>query len=200
VGDTIAGWSYLNGGSFITSKRNDSLLLVPLVKSSWEDGETGGMIYKNTKGDFDFETKLSISKRSSLLEAPDNGFQQCGIFIRSVNGNGENNLILSMGTGGNEIPKFLLKRTINGKTKNFVEKTCSLTAWLRIEKRGKQISAFKKQSPGSAWEKINDYSFDWLSGELQVGFSVMARFTGDGPKQRPDMRVVFSEIKIKCLE
>jgi hypothetical protein len=199
-GETIPDWSYLNGGSFVASQKNDSIILVPLMKSSWEDDETGGMIYKNMKGDFDLETKLSISKRSNFSELPDNGFQQCGIILRSATGKQENNLILSMGTGGNEIPKFFLKRTINGKTKNFVEKTDSLTAWLRIEKRGKQISAFKKQNPNGAWEKIDDYSLDWLSGELQVGFSVMARFTGDGPRQRPDMRAVFSEIKLNGIE
>jgi hypothetical protein len=197
---TIPGWSCLNGGYFVASKRADSLLLVPLMKSAWDDDETAGMIYKTVTGDFELETKLSVSKRSNFSIPPDNGFQQCGIILRSTNGKGENNLILSMGTGGNETPKYFLKRTANSKTKTYVEKTEALSGWLRIEKRGNQITAYKKQNEAGDWKKIDDYFLDWLSGELQVGFSVMARFTGDGPRQHPDMRAVFTEIKSNGFE
>ena len=105
-----------------------------------------------------------------------------------------------MGTGGNEIPKYFLRRTVNGKTKSLVEKTDSMAGWLKIEKRGKQVIAYKKQNRSGEWEKMDGYSLDWLSGELQVGFSVMARFAGDGPKQHPDMRAVFTEIKTNGFE
>jgi len=197
---TIPGWSYMNSEDFVASKRTDSLMLIPLLKCSWEDDNTGGMIYRNVKGDFDLEAKLSVTKRSNSTKVPDNGFQQCGIILRSTNGTGENNLILSMGTGGNEIPKYFLRKTVKSKTKSLVEKTGTMTGWLKIEKRGKQVTAYKKQNRNGEWEKMDDYSLDWLSGELQVGFSVMARFAGDGPKQHPDMRAVFTEIKTNGFE
>ncbi len=193
---SLDGWQYLNRGFFTAWKNGDIITLVPLAKCSWEDNEAGGMIYKNMDGDFSIETKLSISKRSNPSLQPDNGFQQCGIIVRSTPGKEENHLIFSMGTGGNDKPKIFLKRTIAGKTKGLVDKTDSLSGWLRIEKRGKLIHVYRKPDKDSEWIKADDYEYEWLKGDVQVGFSIMARFAGDGPRQRPDMKAVFSNIKI----
>jgi hypothetical protein len=62
-----------------------------------------------------------------------------------------------------------------------------------------RITAFRRANEKSIWIKVDNYSLDWLNGELQVGFSVMARFAGEGPKQHPDMKAVFSNIKIENL-
>jgi hypothetical protein len=163
---------------------------------AFEDNETGGMIYKEMEGNFSIEARLSITKRSDASREPDNGFQQSGIIIRSAAGKEENYIILSMGTGGSDAPKYFLKRTTAGKTKMLVDKTDSLTGWLRMERQGKRISVYKRPDGSSNWIKVDDYEFDWLKGTIQVGFSIMAKFAGSGPKQRPDMRAVFSKIKI----
>ena len=157
------------------------------------------MLYKNIKGNFNIEARLSIKKSSAKSLEPDNGFQQSGIIVRNAAGKQENNLMISMGTGGNSIPKYFLKRTINGKTKGLVEKTDSLVGWLRIEKRDTKISVYKRPDENSRWIKMDDYELGWLEDEVQVGFAVMARFAGDGPKQRPDMKAVFSKIQITKL-
>ena len=124
----------------------------------------------------------------------DNGFQQAGIIIRSLETGAENNLIFSIGTGGNEKPKYFLKTTTQHKTKTHVGKLEKFEEWVKIERRGNHIAAFRKQNLNSNWMKINDYELNWLKGDLQTGFSVMARFAGDGPKQHPDLRATFSEI------
>jgi len=192
-------WQFLNKGSFSAHKNGDSIILVPLIKSSWEDNEARGMIFQKIEGNFSIEARLFLTKRSNAGFVPDNGFQQSGIIVRSVAGKAENNLILSIGTGGSDVPKYFLKRTNSGRTRGLAEKMDSLSSWLRIERRGKLISAYRRPDESSTWMKVDDYELDWLTGELQTGFSTMARFAGDGPKQHPDMKAVFSNIKIDHL-
>jgi hypothetical protein len=198
---TVSGdWQFMNRAFFVAYKKDDRMTIVPIAKCSWKDGETGGMMYKNRKGNFSIETKLEITKRSDESRLPDNGFQQCGIIVRSAVAGAENNLILSMGTGGNEIPKCFLERTNNKTTKSTVLKTKSMTGWLRIEKRDKRIIVYRKPDKSEPWEKMGEYEMDWLAGDLQVGFSEMAKFAGDGPKQRPDIKAVFSEFLVTDIE
>jgi hypothetical protein len=192
--DSLAGWRYFNKDFFLASQNEDSLFLIALKKSNWEDVETGGMLYKLITGDFDLELKLSVGKRSSKSETPDNGFQQAGIIVRSTETASENNLIFSLGTGGNEKPKYFLKATTQGSTKTTVEKTDAFSRWMKIERRGNQISAFIKSMTDGSWVKLKSYDPDWLKGDLEVGLSIMARFAGDGPKQHPDIRAAFSDI------
>jgi hypothetical protein len=192
--DYLAEWKYFNKDFFLAFKNGDSLHMVVLKKYNWEDAETGGMLYKMIERNFDIELKLSISKRTDKSQTPDNGFQQAGIIIRNPETGIENNLVFSMGTGGNEKPKYFLKSTTQGNTRTMVEKADQFSGWLKIERRGKHISAFRKSNAGSSWVKVNEYDQDWLKGNLQAGFSVMARFAGDGPKQHPDIRAAFSEI------
>jgi len=173
--------------------------MVPVTKCNWEDNETGGMMYKIIKGDFNLEVRLSIKKRSNRSGQPDNGFQQGGIIVRSPDSSNENYLIYAMGTGGSEVSKYFLKRTSGGKTKIDVDKTDHLTGWLRMEKRGNRLTVYKRKSEIENWVKTGDYEFDWLKTEMQVGFTVMARFAGTGPKQRPDMETVFSNFKLDNL-
>ena len=70
---------------------------------------------------------------------------------------------------------------------------------MKIEKKGNMISVFRKSGVAAHWVKTSDFESAWAQNELQVGFSVMARFAGNGPKQRPDMQAVFSNIKIEKL-
>jgi hypothetical protein len=198
---TVPGdWQFLNKAFFVAYNNDNRLTIVPIAKCSWKDGETGGMMYKNKNGNFSVETKIEITKRSDQSRLPDNGFQQCGIIVRSATAGQENNLIVSMGTGGNEIPKYFLERTNNKTTKTTVLKTKTMTGWFRIEKRDKRIVVYQKPDKNNPWEKMGDYEMDWLAGDLQVGFSVMAKFAGDGPKQRPDMKALISEFLISDNE
>jgi hypothetical protein len=190
-----ADWKFFNKTYFVFYKHADSIILVPIVKCSWDDKETGGMIYKTANGDFNLETTLSVRKRSNPSLTPDNGYQQCGIIIRSPEGNGGNSLIFSIGTGGSDVPKYFVKRNIDEKTKTTVERGEDFDGWLRIEKKDKVISVFKKKNESGNWTKVGSYEYDWLKTDLQVGFSVMARFAGDGPKQRPDMQGIFTNIQ-----
>ncbi len=191
------GWEFFNKAFFVFYKHGDSIILVPISKCNWEDKQTGGMLYKTITGNFTVETKLAIRKRNDPLLKPDNGYQQSGIIVRSNDGNAENSLIFSLGTGGSDVPKFFLRRTINGKTKITVERTKDFDGWLRIEKKDKMLSVYKKEDETGKWVKLDTYEFDWLNTNLQVGFSIMARFAGDGPKQRPDMEAVFTNTHLK---
>ncbi len=192
-------WQYLNKQFFTSYKNGDSIMLVPFVKCSWRDSETGGMIYKTMKGDFTIEAKVSLKKRGNTSQEPDKGFQQSGIIVRQAGGKDENHIIFSMGTGGSDKPKYFLESTTGGKTKETVNKTNSLTGWLRIVKMGNMISIYSRPDETASWAKVDEYKFDWAAADLQVGFSVMARFAGNGPMQRPDMKAVFSNVKIVGL-
>jgi CarboxypepD_reg-like domain len=192
-------WEYLNKGFMIVYAHEDSTVLVPILKCNWEDKETGGMMYKTMNGNFSIEAKLSIKKRSNPLQEPDNGFQQAGIIVRSPDTIGENYLIYLLGTGGSDVPKYFLKRTTSSRTKMSVIKTGNLTGWLRIEKKGASFVVYKRANEGNDWIRVGEYEFDWLKKEVQVGLAVMARFVGDGPKQRPDMQAIFSNISIEKL-
>jgi hypothetical protein len=195
----IEGWLFLNPGYFVANQNEDRIGMIPIAKSSWEDDQAGGLLYKMRKEDFRAEAKLTLRKRTNPSVEPDNGFQQCGIMIRSADQVAENNIMLALGTGGNSVPKYFVKNTINGKTKSTVGKMTSLTAWLRVEKQKDRVLIYLKKEDNGDWEKLNEFRADWLKGDLQVGFSVMARFTGDGPKQRPDIKAEFSHILITDL-
>ncbi|HLA57357.1 MAG TPA: carboxypeptidase-like regulatory domain-containing protein [Puia sp.] len=198
--DSLAEWKYFNKDFFLAFNKGDSLNMIVLKKCNWENAETGGMLYKMTEGNFDIELKLSVSKRTGKSQTPDNGFQQAGIIVRSPETGTENNLIFSMGTGGNEKPKYFLKTTTLGKTRTMVEKTEEFEGRLKIERRGGYFSIFRKSNADGSWVKVNAYDLDWAKGNLQVGFSVMARFAGDGPKQHPDIRAIFSDIHFIHLD
>ena len=194
--NSTEGWNYLHKDYFFSSGNGDSMKLVALVKSNWEDNQSGGMIYKTMDGDFSIEAKLTENKRSNKAEMPENGFQQAGIIVRSTSGIEENNLIVSMGTAGNDRPKFFIKKTTNNKTKTIVDKTDVLTGWIKVERTGNRLTIYKKSNDSDAWFKADEYEAEWLKGTAQAGFSIFARFAGDGPKQHPDIKAVFSNIKM----
>ena len=135
IEDAPSDWSFFNKTFFVYYKHNDSAILVPVQKCNWENKETGGMMYGTVKKDFNIEAKLTINKRSNPSLKPDNGFQQCGLIIRSAGKDSESSLIYAMGTGGSSIAKYFLKRTTAGNTKISVEKAEDLSGWLRIEKK-----------------------------------------------------------------
>ena len=195
----IDGWQYLNKNLFVTSQHHDTIIMMPIMKSLWEEDQTSAMIYKNIQGDFAIESRLDISKTSDLSQVPDKGFQQAGIIIRNPDNKKENYLILSMGTGGNANPKIFFKKTIDNKTRTVANKRENMSGWLRIEKMGSTIAAFYKSDEHSAWEKYGEYDIGWLKGNLQIGLMVFANFPGEGPKAKPDIRAAFSQLKIDAI-
>jgi hypothetical protein len=195
--DTLKGWNYLHTDYFQSYESGDSLCLTALMKSNWEGDETGGMLYKSIHGDFNMEARIDLLKRSNRNQNPDNGFQQVGLIVRNPLDDSENNLIFSLGTGGSNTAKYFLKRTLSGKTKGVTDKADGFTGWLRMEHKGNQIVLYKKEMEKDAWQKLEDYQLTWLSEEVQLGFSVMAKFAGDGPKQHPDMKAIITNIKIE---
>jgi hypothetical protein len=199
VSADLHGWQSFNRNYFSAYVNSDSITIVAVGKCAWEDDETGGMIFKDLQGDFSIEARLCIKKRTNIAEEPDNGFQQAGLIVRDEPKNKENNFIFSLGTGGNSKPKYFIKRTFQGKTKGVPDKIDSLTGWLKMQKVGNQLSLFRKDAENSDWMKVDDYELDWLKDNLQVGFSIMSRFAGDGPKQHPDMKAIFSNVKISRL-
>ena len=78
-----------------------------------------------------------------------------------------------------------------------VDKTDILTGWIKVEKTGNRLIIYKKANNNDAWSKADEYEAEWLKGTAQAGFSIFARFAGDGPKQHPDIKAVFSNIKMK---
>ncbi len=189
-------WLYHQPNMFVAYSLHDSVSLIPIVKSSWEDDETAGMLFKEIKGDFVIEAKLDITKRSDPVASPDNGFQQSGLIIRSSKAGLENNVLLCIGTAGNPNPKIVLRKTTDGKSKGPVDKIDAMNGWLRLEKKGLSITAFYKTLDTAEWKKITTYQVEWGGDVLQVGLVVMARFAGSGPKMKPDMKATFTQLNI----
>jgi len=116
--------------------------------------------------------------------------------IRSMRDGKQNYALLSVGTGGNPNPKIFFKRTTDNKSRTIVNKSENMKGWLRIEKRGDKAVAFFKPDGEDNFSKIGEYTSEWLTGKVQVGFAVFAAFSGDGPKMKPDLKASFSPIKI----
>jgi len=103
---------------------------------------------------------------------------------------------LSVGTGGNANPKLFFKRTSENKSRTVVNKNDAMSGWLRIEKAGNKIIAFFKSDNGDDFKKVGEYKLEWLRAKVQLGLTVFATFSGDGPKMKPDMKANFSQLKI----
>jgi len=193
---SVDGWQYMNRNLFVSYKKKDTITLIPIIRSLWEDDRAAGMLYREIEGDFTAECRIKLVKSSDNDLMPDKGFQQGGIIVRNVNGERENYVLLSVGTGGNPNPKLFFKRTTDNKSRTVVDKNDNMSGWLRIEKAGDKVTAFFKNDDDRDFKKIGVYKLDWLSGKLQVGLTVFAAFAGDGPKMKPDMKASFSQLKI----
>ena len=199
--DTIAaalpGWQWINHNFFVASQHLDTITLVPFMKCVWQDDETGGMLYKETKGNFTVTTKINLVKYSDSGGMPDRGFQQAGIIVRNYQHSMENYLLLTTGTGGNPNPKIFFKKTENNKSKTVINKCHSMNSWLKMERKGNTITAFFKEAATSDWVRMGTYELSWLQNRMQLGLAVFARFPGDGPKMQPDMKAMFSQFTIE---
>jgi len=193
---SVEGWQYMNRNLFATYKRNDTITLIPTMRSLWEDAQAGGMLYKEVEGDFIVETQVSLVKGSDDAHLPDRGFQQGGVIVRSMNEEKQNYILLSVGTGGNTNPKLFFKRTIDNKSRTTVNKSANMKGWVRIEKRNNKVTAFFKADGESDFNKIGEYTSEWLNGKVQLGLAVFAAFSGDGPKMKPDLKAGFSQLTI----
>lgn len=196
AGTSVEGWQYINRNLFVSYKTNDTITLIPTMRSLWEDDEAAGMLYKEIEGDFIAETRINLVKSSDKDHVPDNGFQQGGIIVRSLNEEKQNYVLLSLGTAGNSNPKLFFKRTTDNKSRTVVNKNENMSGWLRIEKTGNKIVAFFKPDYAGDFKKTGEYKLEWLTGKLQLGLTVFAAFSGDGPKMKPDMKANFSQLKI----
>ena len=193
---SVEGWHYINRNLFVSYKKDDTITLIPIMRSLWEDDETAGMLYKEIEGDFIAETRITMVKSSDNAQLPDRGFQQGGIIVRSPNEEKQNYILLSVGTGGNANPKLFFKRTSENKSRTVVNKNDAMSGWLRIEKAGNKIIAFFKSDNGDDFKKVGEYKLEWLRAKVQLGLTVFATFSGDGPKMKPDMKANFSQLKI----
>lgn len=199
VFNSAAGWSKYNESAFVAYQREDSVILIPITKSNWEDDKTGPLLYREMEKDFSIEVKINIAKNTDKLSAPDNGFQQCGIMIRSASNQKENHVSLTIGTSGNKHKKLMLTKTTNGKSKSIKNDMPENTCWLKLEKKGTVIRAYKKIKESDKWELIKAYENDEATFVYQVGLTGFAHFPGNGPKMHPDSRGVFTNIKITEL-
>jgi len=191
------GWNYKNRNLFVSYQKSDTFIMIPVMKSWWEDAQSGGMLFKEVNGDFVVETKIHITKNSRGDEMPDKGFQQAGIIIRKKEDQKENYIFFGVGTGGNASPKIFLKRTIESKSKISTQKNENMESWLRIEKKGAKLIAWSKTEADANWIKQGEYQMAWLEDTIQLGLGVYAGFPGNGPKMKPDMKAVFTQLKIK---
>jgi hypothetical protein len=195
-GDSLADWEYLNQNLFVSYQSHDTITLIPVIKCIWDNEKTAGFLFRKIDSDFVAETKIKVVKNSDNNDLPDRGFQQAGIMIRSTNDPKENYVLLSLGTGGNANPKIFLKKTTADKSKTVVRSCDNMSGWLRIEKSGQKITAFFKQENDTTYKKAGEYNLDWLSGKVQFGLATFTSFAGDGPKMKPDMKVIFSNLTI----
>jgi hypothetical protein len=195
----VEGWHYINKNLFLTQQQNDTILMLPLMKSLWEDEQTGGMMYRTEEGDFSIESNISLTKKTNNTEMPDKGFQQAGIIVRSGEEKKENYILLALGSGGSGSPKLFFKRTIDDKTKSVIMHEQTMNGTIRIIKKAGKLKAFFRPERRTEWEDAGEYEADWLNRKLQVGLALFAHFSGDGPKMKPDMQVVFSGIQIQGI-
>ena len=195
----VEGWHYINRNLFLAQQQNDTILMLPLMKSIWEDEQTGGLMYQTNEGDFSIETNISVVKKTNNAEMPDKGFQQAGIMVRSGDEKKEHYILLTLGSGGSGSPKLFFKRTIDDKTKNIIMHEQSMNGTIRMVKKGIKLNAYFKPEHGNEWQDAGEYEADWLNKRLQVGLALFAHFVGDGPKMKPDMQVFFSGIQIRVI-
>jgi len=193
----LPGWQWINHNFFVASQHHDTITLIPFMKCVWEDDETGGMLYREIKGNFTVTTKINLVKYTATDGIPDRGFQQAGIIVRNYQDSMENYLLLTTGTGGNPNPKIFFKKTEDNKSKTVVNKSHSMNSWLKMERNGNTITAFFKEAATSNWIRMGTYELNWLQDRMQLGLAVFARFPGDGPKMQPDMKAMFSQFTIE---
>ena len=193
---TLEGWQFKNKGLFTIRQQTDTLVLSPLMKCAWEDDETGGMIYKPVKGDFNFESRIFLVKQTDPIAPPDRGFQQAGIIVRDSGNGKENYFLLALGTGGSASPKLFFKRTLESKSKTVVIHEEFLNGFMRISKKGNKLTAYFKSEKDSGWAKAGEYEIGWLNKKLQVGLVISSHFSGQGPKMVPDIQAFFYQMKL----
>lgn len=191
---SIAGWEYFNRNQFVTWQAADTIMMQPFVKSRWEDEETGGMLFRQIENDFIAELKIDVAKSSDESRLPDNGFQQGGLIIR--NAGNENYVLMSVGTAGNPGSKLFFKKTIDGKSKTVITKLDNMYCWLKLIRKGNTVETYCKSTEQGEYKKAGAYKLDWLKGKLQFGLVAFAGFSGQGPKMKPDVKVIFTQIKV----
>lgn len=189
-------WMKLNEASFLSWQNGDSISLIPIQKSHWDNDHTAPFLYELIAGDFSIETKLLVTRVKSGGAFPDKGFQQCGIMIRGTNSEKENYLSVGLGTTGNKQPKLILNKTGGNKSKPKTESAEFPEIWLKLEKNGKVITAFKKMHAIDQWILIDSKTVDWRSDQFQVGLFGFAWFTGNGPAMYPDVKGIFTQTNI----
>ena len=191
----IDGWNYMNRHFFVAMQRGDTSVLIPIAKSYWEDDKAGGMLYRNNTGNFIIEARIDIAKRADPSTTPERGFQQAGIIIRSDKDSSENYILVSIGTGGNPVPKLFFKKTIAGKSNTVVNKISKMSGWLKIERQGNQLIAYFREDNSGDWKKAGACTTT-LPSTVQYGLAVSAHFAGDAPKMQPDMQARFTHVSV----
>jgi hypothetical protein len=192
----LSGWNKYNEPLFVTYPTGDSIIFVPTARSHWEDNHTGPFLYRNLDQEEAIEALVKISKNSDPTAPPDNGFQQSGIMIRDSSAGSEHHLALTIGTSGGKKLKLILSETRDGKKISETYNLQDPVAWLKIERKGSDVIVSKKLPAEGLWQVIKTYSANWSNPRLQAGLCSSVRFPGDAPKMRPDIRAVYSNIKI----
>jgi hypothetical protein len=187
------GWSRLNDAFFVSYMSGDTITLVPTAKCYWQDDNTGALLYKKLRNDFSIETKLEISQNSDKHSPPDIGHQQCGIIIRALNAGYESNITLTKGTGGNKNIRLHITETKKGKSKSIINDEDDWH-YLKLEKKAANIIVYARKTVSDEWRRLKVYKAE--GEEFEAGLIGFAHFAGNGPKMRPDIRGIFSAIKI----
>ena len=189
-------WLKLNEAGLLSWQNGDSLALIPTQRSRWDNEHTGPLLYEIVTGDFTIETRLSVTTTNPGHAYPDKGFQQCGIMIRSANSEKENYLSIGLGTSGNKQTKLIINKTTNYKSRPKTEPAEPPELFLKMEKKGNMITAFKKLNEKDQWILIDSYSIEWGNDPMNTGLFGFAWFTGNGPGMYPDVKGIFTQTKI----
>jgi len=193
---TLPEWNFFNRNVFVGYKQSDTIIIIPVMKSSWNDESSGGLLYQEIEGDFVAECTIALSKNSIKDEMPDNGFQQTGIMVRNNSAKDEEYILASIGTGGNATPKIFFKKTNGNRSKTVLDKINSLQANIKLEKKGNIITSFAQINNKKEWIRLGEGKIDTTGNKLQLGLACFAQFAGDGPKMRPDMKASISNWRI----
>ncbi|QHT68558.1 hypothetical protein GXP67_18860 [Rhodocytophaga rosea] len=189
-------WQVLQPALVRVYQKDSSIYIKPLVKCEWKDDATGPLLYQPARGDFIWETVVSINKASDSTQSPDRGFQAGGILIRDTMQANENHIFLGIGTGGNNNLKLFVQNTLDGNSAVNPVKIEERSWQIRIERSGSVFHLYARGMHEATWEVLKTIERKYFSTQVQVGLAVYAYFPGNGPKMRPDIQVQFNQTQL----
>lgn len=189
------GWNLFHAPEVKVYQRGEALLLKPYVTSRWKDEEKGPFLWKSVSGDFEWTSRIRVTKSQDTTAAPDIGFQLGGLMIRNNSGDSENHILFGLGCMGNPQLKLVSQHTIKNNSAIYVTKVDANDLYLRIRRRGPNVELHRQTDEG-VWTLVRQFSVQDWPPEIQFGIAGYTYVPGSGPKRQPDLLINASEISL----